>query len=160
MPYLMGERTPHLDPNARGAFIGLSAIHERGDMIRAIMEGVTYSLKDCLCVLEEMGVQPDNMLACGGGARSDLWRQMMADVYDMNVSTVDSKEGPALGVAILAMVGAELYGSVEEACQKVIRVKNTTEKNAENSDKYKEVYQIYKGLYQHLKEDYSKLAEL
>ena len=160
LPYLMGERTPHLDPNARGAFIGLSAIHERGDMIRAIMEGVTYSLKDCLAVLEEMGVQPDNMLACGGGARSDLWRQMMADVYGMNVSTVDSKEGPALGVAILAMVGAGLYESVEEACQKVIRVNNTTEKNAENAEKYEKVYHIYKGLYRHLKEDYQQLAKL
>lgn len=160
LPYLMGERTPHLDPNARGAFIGLSAIHERGDMIRAIMEGVTYSLKDCLSVLEEMGVQPDNMLACGGGARSDLWRQMMADVYGMNVSTVDSKEGPALGVAILAMVGVGLYASVEEACQKVIRVKNTTEKNVENAEKYEKVYQIYKGLYQHLRKDYEKLSEL
>lgn len=160
LPYLMGERTPHLDPNARGAFIGLSAIHERGDMIRAIMEGVTYSLKDCLSVLEEMGVTPDNMLACGGGARSDLWRQMMADVYDMNVSTVDSKEGPALGVAILAMVGAGLYDSVEEACQKVIRVNHTTEKKAENTAKYEKVYRMYKDLYQHLKEDYSELAKL
>lgn len=160
LPYLMGERTPHLDPNARGAFVGLSAIHERGDMIRAIMEGVTYSLKDCLSVLEEMGVQPDNMLACGGGARSDLWRQMMADVYDMDVSTVDSKEGPALGVAILAMVGAGLYENVEVACQKVIRAHNTTKKKAENTEKYEKVYRIYKDLYQHLKEDYSELAKL
>ena len=160
LPYLMGERTPHLDPNARGSFIGLSAIHERGDMIRAIMEGVPYSLKDCLSVLEEMGVRPDNMLACGGGARSDLWKQMMADVYDMNISTVDSKEGPALGVAILAMVGAGLYDSVEEACQKVIRVNHTTKKSAENAEKYKNVYHIYKGLYQHLKEDYSELIKI
>ena len=160
LPYLMGERTPHLDPNARGAFVGLSAIHERGDMIRAIMEGVTYSLKDCLSVLEEMGVQPDNMLACGGGARSDLWRQMMADVYGMNVSTVDSKEGPALGVAILAMVGAGLYDSVKEACQKVIRVNRTTTLDVEHAEQYTKVYEIYKGLYQHLKEDYQKLANL
>ena len=160
LPYLMGERTPHLDPNARGAFIGLSAIHERGDMIRAIMEGVTYSLKDCLSVLEEMGVTPDNMLACGGGARSNLWRQMMADVYGMDVSTVDSKEGPALGVAILAMVGAGLYESVEEACQKVIRVNHTTTLDVEHAEQYAKVYEIYKGLYQHLKEDYQQLAKL
>ena len=159
LPYLMGERTPHLDPNARGAFIGLSAIHERGDMLRAIMEGVTYSLKDCLSVLEEMGVQPDNMLACGGGAKSDLWRQMMADVYGMNISTVDSKEGPALGVAILAMVGAGLYESVEQACRKVIRLHNTTEINAQNIEKYAKMYRIYKGLYQHLKDDYQELSK-
>ena len=92
LPYLMGERTPHLDPNARGAFFGLSAIHDRGDMIRAIMEGVSYSLNDCLTVLGEMGVRPENMLACGGGGTSALWRQMLADIYGMNVSTVDSKE--------------------------------------------------------------------
>ena len=159
LPYLMGERTPHLDPNARGAFIGLSAIHKRDDMIRAIMEGVTYSLKECLSVLEEIGVQPKQMLACGGGARSDLWRQMMADVYGMNVSTVDSKEGPALGVAILAMVGVGLYDSVKEACQNVIKVNNTVEKNIEDAIQYEKVYDIYRGLYQHLKEDYKKLAE-
>ncbi len=160
LPYLMGERTPYLDPNARGTFIGLSAIHERGDMIRAVMEGVIYSLKDCLSVLEEMEVKCDNMLACGGGATSKLWRQMMADVYEMNVSTVDSKEGPALGVAILAMVGAGLYPTVEAACGKVIHIKDITENDTERAQKYKQVYNIYKEIYQHLKEDYQKIAKL
>lgn len=159
LPYLMGERTPHLDPDARGAFIGLSAIHQRGDMIRAVMEGVTYSLKDCLSVLGEMGVQPDSMLACGGGARSELWRQMMADVYGMDVSTVDSKEGPALGVAILAMVGTGLYGSVQEACEKVITMNHTTKMNGANAEKYAMVYDLYKGLYHHLKNDYKEMAK-
>ena len=159
LPYLMGERTPHLDPDARGAFIGLSAIHQRGDMIRAVMEGVTYSLKDCLSVLGEMGVQPDSMLACGGGARSELWRQMMADVYGMDVSTVDSKEGPALGVAILAMVGTGLYGSVQEACEKVITMNHTTKMNGTNAEKYAMVYDLYKGLYHHLKNDYKEMAK-
>lgn len=160
LPYLMGERTPHLDPNARGAFIGLSAIHERGDMIRAVMEGVTYSLKDCLSVLKEMNVLPENMLACGGGARSNLWRQMMADVYGLDVSTVDSKEGPALGVAILAMVGVGLYPTVQDACEKIIKINNTTKTNVENAESYKAVYNIYKNLYSHLKNDYSELANL
>lgn len=159
LPYLMGERTPHLDPDARGAFIGLSAIHQRGDMIRAVMEGVTYSLKDCLSVLGEMGVQPDSMLACGGGARSELWRQMMADVYGMDVSTVDSKEGPALGVAILAMVGTGLYESVQEACEKVIAINHTTKMNDANAEKYTKVYELYKGLYHHLKNDYKEMAK-
>ena len=89
-----------------------------------------------------------------------LWRQMMADVYGMDVSRVDSKEGPALGVAILAMVGAGLYDSVEEACQKVIRVKDTTTSDEEHAAQYAKVYEVYKGLYQHLKEDYIKLAQL
>ncbi len=107
-----------------------------------------------------MGVQPDKMLACGGGARSDLWRQMMADVYGMNVSTVDSKEGPALGVAILAMVGAGLYENVEDACRNVIQVKDITTQNTEHSEQYAKVYEIYKGLYLHLKEDYNALAKV
>jgi xylulokinase len=160
LPYLMGERTPHLDPNARGAFFGLSAIHNRGDMIRAIMEGVSYSLTDCLSVLDEMGVSPEKMLACGGGGTSALWRSMLADIYGMNVSTVDSKEAPALGVAILAMVGTGIYKTVPEACEKILKIKTTTHPVAENTEKYKKVYAVYKSLYPHLKADYESLASL
>ena len=160
LPYLMGERTPHLDPNARGAFFGLSAIHDRGDMIRAIMEGVSYSLNDCLTVLGEMGVRPENMLACGGGGTSALWRQMLADIYGMNVSTVDSKEAPALGVAILAMVGAGIYASVSEACEKILRLKTTTAPVSANGERYAKVYEIYRALYPQLKAQYEALAAL
>lgn len=160
LPYLMGERTPHLDPNARGAFFGLSAIHDRGDMIRAIMEGVSYSLNDCLTVLGEMGVRPENMLACGGGGTSALWRQMLADIYGMNVSTVDSKEAPALGVAILAMVGAGIYASVPEACKKILRLKTTTAPVSANGERYAKVYEIYRALYPQLKAQYEALAAL
>ncbi len=160
LPYLMGERTPHLDPNARGAFFGLSAIHDRGDMIRAIMEGVSYSLKDCLTVLEEMNVRPENMLACGGGGTSALWRQMLADIYGMKISTVDSKEAPALGVAILAMVGAGIYKTVPEACDKILRLKTTTEPIAENQTPYEKVYALYRALYPHLKNDFEVLSNI
>ena len=160
LPYLMGERTPHLDPNARGAFFGLSAIHERGDMIRAIMEGVSYSLADCLSVLDEMGARPEKMLACGGGGTSALWRSMLADIYGMNVSTVDSKEAPALGVAILAMVGTGIYNTVPEACKSILKINTTTSPVAENTEKYKKVYGVYKALYPHLKADYANLAEI
>ena len=106
LPYLMGERTPHLDPDCRGVFFGLSGMHQKRDLIRAVMEGVTYSLKDCLNVLSGMGVQPEQMLACGGGGRSPFWRQMLADVFGCPVCTMQSSEGPALGAAILAGVGA------------------------------------------------------
>lgn len=99
LPYLMGERTPHLDPDCRGAFIGLSAMHTKYDMLRAVMEGVTYSQRDSVEVLKTMGVSIDGMLACGGGGSSKLWRQMLADTYNCAVRTVVSKEGPALGVA-------------------------------------------------------------
>lgn len=160
LPYLMGERTPHLDPNARGAFIGLSAIHERKDLIRAVMEGVTYSLKDCLTVLKEMGVEPQKMLACGGGARSKVWREMMADVYGMPVSVITSDEGPALGAAILAMVGAGIYPDVKTACDKLVKVKETHTDHPDRTKQYEKVYRIYRNLYQHLKEDYKELAEL
>jgi xylulokinase len=160
LPYLMGERTPHLDPNARGAFFGLSAIHDRGDMIRAIMEGVSYSLADCLSVLDEMGARPEKMLACGGGGSSAFWRSMLADIYGMDVSTVDSKEAPALGVAILAMVGTGIYSSVPEACEKILKIKTTISPVAENTEKYKKVYAVYKSLYPHLKADYESLASL
>ena len=157
LPYLMGERTPHLDPNARGAFVGLSAIHDRGDMMRAIMEGVSYSLMDCLNVLDEMGINPNKMLACGGGGSSTLWRQMLSDIYGMNISTVDSKEGPALGVAILAMVGAGIYPTVQQACEQVVRIKSTTEPSIKNNRKYAAVYARYRALYPSLKKEFSEL---
>ena len=105
LPYLMGERTPHLDPDCRGVFFGLSAMHTKAHLLRAVMEGVTYSQRDSMEVLRGMGVKTDTMLACGGGGSSPLWRQMLADVYGCPVTTVASKEGPALGVAILAGVG-------------------------------------------------------
>ncbi len=115
LPYLMGERTPHLDPDCRGVFFGLSAIHTKYDMLRAVMEGVTFSQRDSVEVLREMGVELHEMLACGGGGSSPLWRQMLADTFDCEVKTVVCKEGPALGVAILAGVGAGVYKSVKRA---------------------------------------------
>ena len=94
LPYLMGERTPHLDPDCRGMFFGLSAIHTKRDMIRAVMEGVSYSLRDCLEILKEMGVDVSDMAACGGGGSSPLWRSMLADIYNCPIKTASSKEGP------------------------------------------------------------------
>lgn len=160
MPYLMGERTPHLDPNCRGAFIGLSAMHTRGDMIRSVLEGVCYSLKDCLGVLDEMHVKPDSMKICGGGGKSKLWRKMLADVYGVDVTTIESDEGPALGVAILAMVGAGLYPTVKDACDAIVKVKDTTNAEKANTEEYAKFYNVYKNLYSHLKTDFKALAEL
>ena len=121
LPYLMGERSPKLDSDCRGVFFGLSAMHTKYDMLRAVMEGVIYSQRECLDILRGMGVVSSEMLACGGGGSSPMWRQMMADVYNLPVKTVVSKEGPALGVAILAGVGAGIYPSVAEACRKVVK---------------------------------------
>ncbi len=160
LPYLMGERTPHLDPDCRGVFFGLSAIHTRKDMLRAVMEGVSYSMKDCNDILKEMGVEVDDMMACGGGGRSAVWRQMLADMYGCTVKTVAAKEGPALGVAILAGVGAGIYESVEAACEKMIHTDKSCDPIPEHTEKYAQYHKIYQNLYGCLKEQYKELAKL
>lgn len=158
LPYLMGERTPHLDPDCRGAFIGLSAMHTKSDMIRAVMEGVVYSLRDCSEILKEMGVTSDNMAACGGGGTSPLWRSMLADTFSTTVTTVSSKEGPALGAAILAGVGTGVYPSVQEACRRVVKTKTVQESEPQKTASYEKQYSLYKKLYPALKECYKELA--
>ena len=159
LPYLMGERTPHLDPNARGAFIGLSAVHTKPHMIRAVLEGVTYSLRDCVEIIDGMGALPSEMQVCGGGGKSAFWRQMLADAFDMPVIRAENDEGPALGVAILAMVGAGLYPSVEEACDAIIRERDRTVPDEARAAEYKKYYGIYTNLYSGLKESCAKLAD-
>ncbi len=160
LPYLMGERTPHLDPDCRGVFFGLSAIHTRRDLLRAVMEGVTYSQRDSVEILREMGVTIDEMLACGGGGSSPLWRQMLADVFGCEVSTVASKEGPALGVAILAGVGAGVYESVEAGCKAVIKTNPPQKPVLEHTEEYEKYYQIYRDLYPSLQQNYKQLAQI
>lgn len=160
LPYLMGERTPHLDPDCRGVFFGLSAIHTKKHLLRAVMEGVSYSLNDCNQLLKEMGVNVTQMMACGGGGKSPVWRQMLADLYQCTVKTVKQAEGPALGAAILAGVGCGIYSSVEEACASLISEKSSTEPIEEHVKVYEAYHQLYQKLYQSLKEDYKTLASL
>lgn len=160
LPYLMGERTPHLDPDARGVFFGLSAIHTRRDMLRAVMEGVTYSLRDCVEVFREMNVNVSDMTACGGGGSSHLWRSMLADLYNCSVKTTASKEGPALGAAILASVGAGLYDSVPDACAEIVRADKVQAPTAENVPEYEKYYQLYRDIYPALKEKFKALANI
>ena len=160
LPYLMGERSPLLDENSRGVFFGLSAIHTEYDLLRAVMEGVTYSQRQCLDVLRGMGVVSTEMLACGGGGSSPLWRQMLADVYGCPVKTVVSKEGPALGAAILAGVGAGLYPSVQDACHAMIRTNPAQQPDPEASARYEPFYQLYRSLYPALRESFHTLAAL
>lgn len=160
LPYLMGERTPHLDPNCRGVFFGLSAMHTRQHLLRAVMEGVTFSQRDSVEVLREMGVSINEMLACGGGGSSPLWRQMLADVYGCPVKTVVSKEGPALGVAILAGAGTGVYSSVQDGCAAVIKTNPPQNPISQNSAEYEKFYSIYRALYPALKNNFSELAKL
>lgn len=159
LPYLMGERTPHLDPFARGVFFGLSAMHGKKEMLRAVMEGVAFSLKDCMEIMKDMGIHVDEVRASGGGGKSELWRQMQADCYDCSVVTINSKEGPALGAAILAMVGVKEYNSISEACEMIIKNNTTLAPIKENAEIYKKGYQLYTKLYPALKDCFSLLAE-
>ncbi|MCL1823546.1 MAG: xylulokinase [Oscillospiraceae bacterium] len=160
MPYLNGERTPHLDPNARGSFVGLSTMHKKHDLIRAVMEGVSYSLRDCVEVMREMNINVSDMMACGGGGTSKLWRQMLADLYACNVKTAHNSEGPALGVAILAAVGTGLYKSVPEACKAIIKIDREQAPIQENTEKYEKVYTMYRKLYPAMKGIFAELAGL
>lgn len=160
LPYLMGERTPHLDPDCRGVFFGLSGMHTKYDLLRAVMEGVTYSQRDSVEILREMGVTTDEMLACGGGGSSALWRQMLADTYNCPVKTVKSKEGPALGAAILAGVGAGLYSSVQAACDQMVQTNPEQAPVEENVPRYEAAYQVYRSLYPSLKENFKLLSHM
>lgn len=161
LPYLMGERTPHLDADCRGVFFGLSAMHTRAHLIRAVMEGVGYSLLDCMCVLREMGAVPAEMLVTGGGGKSTLWRRMLCDMFEMPVCTTASSEGPALGVAVLAAVGAGIYENVEAACSVMVKKNDDAlMPDLKNTEKYLKYYALYKRLYPSLKADYKALAEL
>ena len=161
LPYLMGERTPHLDPDCRGVFFGMSAMHTRAHFIRAVLEGVSYSLYDCVCVLKEMNINPAEMLVCGGGGKSEFWRQMLCDIFAVPVKTAESSEGPALGVAVLAAVGAGIYGSVEEACDTMVRYNDgVSNPDSEKTAQYMNYHKIYTKLYTDLKNTYKVLAEV
>ena len=159
LPYLMGERSPLLDEKARGGFIGLSAIHGKGHMIRSVLEGVAYSQRQCLDILREMKVAPDTMMICGGGGNSPFWRQMLADIYQIPVRTVINKEGPALGAAILAGVGTGVWESVPDACAKLLQYRPFEMPDAQKGEQYEPFYQIYKTLYPSLKDAYHALAK-
>lgn len=124
------------------------------------MEGVVYSLRDCLEIIRELGVEINEVRASGGGGKSPLWRQMQADVFNQDICTINASEGPAFGVAILAGVGAGVYSSVTEACEATIKVKSTQKPNMEAHEKYNGYYEIYKNLYKSLKNDFKSLAKL
>jgi xylulokinase len=146
-PYLMGERTPHLDPNARGILAGLTASHTRGHVVRAILEGVAFSLKDTFTIFDEMQVPVKSIRLGGGGARSPLWRQIQADVYGRTVEIVEAEEGAAYGAAILAGAGAGIWSSVDAACNSVVRVVDRVSPNAANVSVMERSYATYRRLY-------------
>ena len=151
LPYLMGERTPHLDASARGGWIGLTAKHTRADLIRAVLEGVAYSQKDCLDIIEQVGVSVDSVRLSGGGARSPFWRQMFADVFGRRVALLETEEGSAYGAALLAMVGTGKFASVFDVCRAAVRETISLEPHTEEADVYARGHSIYRALYPALK---------
>jgi len=150
-PYLMGERTPYLDPAARGMLVGLAASHTRGHVIRAILEGVAFSLRDTFTIFREMEVPVTTIRLGGGGARSALWRQIQADTYARPVETVDAEEGAAYGAAILAAVGVKTWSSVDEACESVVRVAENITPDFEHSLVLEKTYAVYRRMYPAMK---------
>ena len=160
LPYLTGERTPHQDPYAKGAFIGLSLRHSRAHMARAVLEGVAFGMRDSLEIIREMGVPIEQVRASGGGARSDLWRQIQADVNKAPLVTINVDEGPAYGAALLATVGTGLYGSVEEACDATIRVVESCEPDPAQSRQYDAWFAEYRAAYRALAPGFRRVADL
>lgn len=157
LPYLMGERTPILDSDARGVFFGLSAMHTKYHMARSVIEGVSYSLYSCLEVLDEVDIETCDMALCGGGGKSRFWHEMIADVYDKSVKTMLSNEGASLGAAILGGVAAGVYSSVADGCVKAVKESSSIEPKLEKHDEYMKYYKVYKNVYPCVKDCFKEL---
>ncbi|TYP57848.1 xylulokinase [Thermosediminibacter litoriperuensis] len=160
-PYIVGERCPYTDPNARGAFVGVNIMHDKRAFVRAVLEGIVFSLKDALNLIETLGVPLKQVRVSGGGAINPKWRQIQADILGTEVVTVSySGEGGSYGAAILAGVGAGFWPSVKDATRKLLKIESRTEPISENNKKYEKVYEIYKDIYPTLKEINNKLSAL
>jgi xylulokinase len=160
LPYLMGERTPHLDATARGGWIGLTNRHRRADLIRAVIEGVSYSQRDCLDIVAGLGVPLSSVRASGGGAKSAFWRQLLADILGKRVVTLETQEGSAYGAALLALAGTGEYGSVPEVCRNAIRETESVSPRTAETAYYGKAHGVYRALYPALKPIFGKIAEL
>jgi xylulokinase len=160
LPYLAGERTPHMDSLARGTFFGLTVRHTRAHMIRSVMEGVVFAMRDCLEIFKELGVGPDRLIAGGGGAQSLLWRQIQADVLGLPVVTVNIKEKSATGAAMLAGIGIGIFPSFEDACRRVVSFGEAIQPVPAHTARYEQSYRLYRSLYPKLKESFAEAAQL
>lgn len=159
LPYLMGERTPHNDPNARGTFIGMTLDTKREDMTQAVLEGVTFALRDAFEITKGLGMKIDRVRILGGGAKSPLWCRIVANVLNVKVDKINSEEGPAFGAAILAAVGCGEYTSVEEASNKLIQIVETIDQTPEIVERYNKKYSVFRQLYPSLKEIYQQMSK-
>lgn len=159
LPYLMGERTPHNNPKARGTFIGMTMDTKRSDMTQAMLEGVAFALRDALEIVRSFGIKIERVRINGGGAKSRLWCQMIADIMDVKVDKINSKEGPGFGAAILASVGCGQFSTVEEAAKKLIKIVDTIEQNPDNVKRYEEKYKVFKNLYPALEPVFNEILK-
>jgi xylulokinase len=160
LPYLTGERTPHFDPDAKGAWVGLTVRHGRPHLVRSVLEGATYAMRDSLELIREMGVAIHQIRLSGGGARNALWRQIQADIYGNDVHTLNSTEGPAFGAALLAQVGIGGFDSVPEACDATIRLAEKTTMDTSAKAYYDRGYVIYRQLYKDLHATFGEISNL
>ena len=160
LPYLMGERTPHLDAAARGGWIGLTASHTRADLVRALVEGVSYSQRDCLDIVASLGVPVNSVRASGGGAKSPFWRQLLASILNRRVVTLETQEGSAYGAALLALAGTGEYASVPEVCRAAIRETDSVPPCAPDAAFYEKAHGIYGALYPALRPIYARISAL
>jgi xylulokinase len=160
LPYLTGERTPHFDPDAKGAWVGLTVRHGRAHLIRSVLEGATFAMRDSLELIREMGVAIEQVRVSGGGARNALWRKIQADIYGCDVHTLNSSEGPAFGVALLAQVGTGAFKSVPEACDATIRSVDSTAVDPKAMAFYNRAYAIYRQLYVDLRGSFKAIGKL
>jgi xylulokinase len=160
LPYLTGERTPHPDPQARGAFVGLTVLHGRNHIIRSVLEGVSFGLRDSLELVRGLGVPIAQVRASGGGARSALWRQIQADVFGNELVLVNVTEGAAFGAAILAGVGGGIYASVEDAVAQTVHITDRIAPIQGNVERYQKLYGVYRSLYPALRPSFHDLAGL
>ena len=158
LPYLMGERSPHNNPNARGTFIGMTMDNTRADMTQAVLEGVAFALRDSMEVARQLGVAPERTKICGGGAKSPLWQKIMANVMNMKVDILEVEEGPSLGGAMLAAVACGEYASVEDAAKAIVKIKKTVEPDPEIAARYEEKYKVFKQIYPACKGVYDLIA--
>lgn len=159
LPYLTGERTPHPDPNAKGAFIGFNVRHTKAHFARSVLEGVAYSLKDCYELISNLGIKAENLIVSGGGAKSKLWRGIIADVFNAEINTLTCTEGAPYGAAIIAAVGSRNYKTVNEACEMMLKVESKIEPDKQKVSVYNDFYSIYKQMYPQLKNSFQNISE-
>jgi xylulokinase len=160
LPYLMGERTPHQSADARATFVGISARHKKEHFIRSTIEGITFGMKDSLEIIKKQGIKIEQIRLTGGGAKSKFWKKLQANIYNSEVVTTGSEEGPAFGAAIMAAVGVGFLESIEYATEKFIKIKERIEPNKTETKTYQQLYKEFVQLYPALKNNFASISKI